>query len=50
MKKPNGGVVTYYLSPEELEQIRLRPRKRYYDDDNRRAIEWRWPTTRRKKR
>lgn len=30
MKKSSGEVVTYYLSPEELEQVRNKRKKRYY--------------------
>ncbi|MBW7642442.1 MULTISPECIES: hypothetical protein [Geobacillus] len=41
----HGPVKISYLTPEELEAYRNRPRK-YYDDDNRRIIDWRWPRSR----
>ncbi|MGG3704251.1 hypothetical protein [Geobacillus stearothermophilus] len=42
----HGPVKISYLTPGELEAYRNRPRKRYYDDDNRRIIDWRWPRSR----
>ncbi|QIZ65849.1 hypothetical protein [Geobacillus subterraneus] len=42
----HGPVKISYLTPEELEAYRNRPRKTYYDDDNRRIIDWRWPRSR----
>ncbi|WP_199426944.1 hypothetical protein [Thermaerobacillus caldiproteolyticus] len=44
-----GPVIVSYLTPEELEAYRNRPRQKYYDHDNRRLlIDWRWPQNRKR--
>ncbi|MBB5356674.1 hypothetical protein HNR43_002686 [Anoxybacillus mongoliensis] len=48
-KSLHGPVVVSYLTQEELEAYRNRHRKKYYDEDNRRIIDWRWPHTRKKR-
>jgi hypothetical protein len=45
-KSLHGPVIVSYLSPEELETYRKRPK--YYDHDNRRLIDWRWPQNRKR--
>ncbi|BAD74799.1 hypothetical protein GK0514 [Geobacillus kaustophilus HTA426] len=45
----HGPMKISYLTPEELETYRNRPRKKYYDEDNRRTIDWRWPQNRKKR-
>ncbi|WP_198401622.1 hypothetical protein [Parageobacillus thermoglucosidasius] len=48
-KSLHGPVTISYLTPEELEAYRKRPRPRYYDHDNRRLIDWRWSKSRKRK-
>jgi hypothetical protein len=48
-KSLHGPVTISYLTPEELEAYRKRPRPKYYDHDNRRLIDWRWPKSRKRK-
>ncbi|WP_197431006.1 hypothetical protein [Anoxybacillus sp. P3H1B] len=47
-KSFNGPVTVSYLTPEELEAYRNRPRPKQYDHDNRRLIDWRWPQNRKR--
>ncbi|MGG6438953.1 hypothetical protein ABET52_09045 [Saccharococcus caldoxylosilyticus] len=48
-KSLHNPVTISYLTLEELEAYRKRPRSKYYDYDNRRSIDWRRLKSRKRK-
>ncbi|NUK29204.1 hypothetical protein HT574_03530 [Parageobacillus sp. VR-IP] len=48
-KSLHSPVTISYLTLEELEAYRKRPRSKYYDHDNRRLVDWRRLKSRKRK-